>query len=446
MAINYFNQSNSKDTFAYYSKNNNKTIYYKIDKSVLLRLIGEDDELTCSEIESDERFRNFDEKILLQHSLKYMEYDNKAKWKYYLEDFCIECVVFNGFKSFPPHIYKTGKGFVNGFTPILEKGIMTFLGEGRLGGLVIDSEKKTSISQKPKGIYHIILNIEDFKNIFSEVLVAKKTGSYLAQETLATFLNERFPNCTEYNDIERKKVLKKMLLAALDESVISILNQHEIEKVNVFYQFLLKNTNTNQKIIHQNYLQITECKLDSILEVFQKNLLGNPREQTWQNFFQENIFIFDSRYIDFIPKHCIKTGRSSEPDFLVYDIYGYVDIYEIKRSSVPLLQYDSSHDNYYWSTEVSKAISQLEKYLFYCSENRLSIENSLKLEKNIDVKIIKPKGVLVIGKRDALENEKMLTDFEILRASLKNIEIILYDEMYYRLSNLKKSALHEEQE
>lgn len=105
-------------------------------------MIGEDDELTCSEIESDERFRNFDEKILLQHSLKYMEYDNKAKWKYYLEDFCIECVVFNGFKSFPPHIYKTGKGFVNGFTPILEKGIMTFLGEGRLGGLVIDSEKK----------------------------------------------------------------------------------------------------------------------------------------------------------------------------------------------------------------------------------------------------------------------------------------------------------------
>lgn len=302
------------------------------------------------------------------------------------------------------------------------------------------------MSQKPEGVYHITLNIDDFKNIFSEVLVAKKTGSYLAQETLATFLNERFPNCTEYNDIERKKVLKKMLLASLDESVISLLNQHEIEKVNAFYQFLLKNTNANQKIIHQNYLQITECKLDFILEVFQKNLLGNPREQTWQNFFQENIFIFDSRYIDFIPKHCIKTGRSSEPDFLVYDIYGYVDIYEIKRSSVPLLQYDSSHDNYYWSTEVSKAISRLEKYLFYCSENRLSIENSLKLEKNIDVKIIKPKGVLVIGKRDALENEKMLTDFEILRASQKNIEIILYDEMYYRLSNLKKSALHEEQE
>ncbi len=179
--------------------------------------------------------------------------------------------------------------------------------------------------------------------------------------------------------------------------------------------------------------------------MFHKNLSGNPKEQTWQKLFQDNIFIFDSRYIDFIPKHCIKTGRSSEPDFLVYDIYGYVDIYEIKRSSVPLLQFDNSHDNYYWSTEVSKAIAQLEKYLFYCSENRLSIENSLKVEKDIEVKIIRPKGILVIGKSNDLKNDKMRTDFEILRASLKNIEIILYDEMYYRLSNLKKNTLHEEQ-
>ena len=35
----------------------------------------------------------------------------------------------------------------------------------------------------------------------------------------------------------------------------------------------------------------------------------------------------------------------------------------------------------------------------------------------------------------------MEKDFEVLRSSLKNIEIVLYDEMYDRLKNLKVSSL-----
>ncbi len=235
MAVKGFNQSNSRDTFAYYRRYDRKTIYYRIDKDVLLRLLGEYEELLCSEIETDERFLGLDEKILIQHSLKYMEYDNKEKWKYFLESFCVEYVVFNGFKTFPPHIYKTGKGFVNGFTSIFDKGIESFLGNGKLGGLTIDAKKKTRIVEKSDRVYYITLNIDDFEKIFSKVLISKKTGSYLAQETLAAFLNERFPDSTDYDDKERKKVLKKMLLASLDEGVISLLNQQEIEKVNSFY-------------------------------------------------------------------------------------------------------------------------------------------------------------------------------------------------------------------
>ncbi len=35
----------------------------------------------------------------------------------------------------------------------------------------------------------------------------------------------------------------------------------------------------------------------------------------------------------------------------------------------------------------------------------------------------------------------MANDFEVLRSALKNIEIVLYDEMYDRLKNLKVSSL-----
>lgn len=111
-------------------------------------------------------------------------------------------------------------------------------------------------------------------------------------------------------------------------------------------------------------MKVSECNLENILSEFEKHLANNPKEQTWQTFFEKNIFIFDSRYTNFISKQSIKPGRRSEPDFLVYDIYGYIDIYEIKKSNVPLLQYDKSHDNYYWSSDVSKALSQLGKLYF----------------------------------------------------------------------------------
>jgi hypothetical protein len=65
----------------------------------------------------------------------------------------------------------------------------------------------------------------------------------------------------------------------------------------------------------------------------------------------------------------------------------------------------------------------------------------LKEEKGLNLKIIRPKGVLVICSRSNLDKERMENDFEALRSALKNIEIILYDEMYDRLKNLKISSL-----
>lgn len=45
-------------------------------------------------------------------------------------------------------------------------------------------------------------------------------------------------------------------------------------------------------------------------------------------------------------------------------------------------KYDSSHDNYYWTSEVSKAKAQLENCIVTCTQNRLLIERTLKDENN----------------------------------------------------------------
>ena len=59
----------------------------------------------------------------------------------------------------------------------------------------------------------------------------------------------------------------------------------------------------------------------------------------------------------------------------------------------------------------------------------------------MDVLIVKPKAFLIIGSSTQLLNDDMRNDFRILRDSLKNIEIILYDELLERFKNLKKRTL-----
>ena len=50
------------------------------------------------------------------------------------------------------------------------------------------------------------------------------------------------------------------------------------------------------------------------------------------------------------------------------------------------------------------------------------------------------KAYLVIGSSSQLVNDNMKNDFRILRDSLKNVEIILYDELLERFKNLKNRA------
>ena len=85
-----------------------------------------------------------------------------------------------------------------------------------------------------------------------------------------------------------------------------------------------------------------------------------------------------------------------------------------------------------------KAITQAEKYLFESERKAPVLSEDIKRENSEDVKVIKPKVFLVIGSLEQFDNDNMLEDFRILRESLKNVNIILYDELYERFKNLKK--------
>jgi hypothetical protein len=133
------------------------------------------------------------------------------------------------------------------------------------------------------------------------------------------------------------------------------------------------------------------------------------------------------------------------PDIVLVDIYGYIDFYELKKSSTPLLSYDKSHKTWFFSKDVSMVISQASDYLQKAKDNSLSYSKTIKEETateevdGLEVSIINPKVIIVAGSRSQLNTQKKLNHFKNLRDSLKDIEFILYDELLDRLRNLLDS-------
>jgi len=64
-----------------------------------------------------------------------------------------------------------------------------------------------------------------------------------------------------------------------------------------------------------------------------------------------------------------------------------------------------------------------------------SLAEDIKSEKNIDVDVIKPNAFILIGNSEQLDSKNKRKDFRILRTSLKNVQLYLYDELLVRIKN-----------
>ena len=122
---------------------------------------------------------------------------------------------------------------------------------------------------------------------------------------------------------------------------------------------------------------------------------------------------------------------------MLIDAYGYLDVYEIKKPQTTLLIWDSGRKNFYWHSELAKAITQTEKYMSSVARHRFELEDKLR-RKKVEARIVRPRGYIIAGRRSDLSKDGMQEDFRVLNDSLKNVDVICFDDL---LDNLK--ALHE---
>jgi len=166
-------------------------------------------------------------------------------------------------------------------------------------------------------------------------------------------------------------------------------------------------------------------------------------ESNWQDFFDKNkwIFGYGLRYQmlgikqtqpEYGGTNITKKGGQIGDYLTVTEAnVKYTCLVEIKKPSAPLLQKDS-YRNGAWavSDEFAGAISQV-----HANCATWEIEGS-RTDANRDIMsnifTIAPRGIIVIGNTNQLDNREKKNSFERFRNEIHNPEVITYDELYNR--------------
>lgn len=289
----------------------------------------------------------------------------------------------------------------------------------------------------------LILNVKELEGLIRQVNQERYASSQIKNALISNFISEKFPSLgLGYKENNNSKDL---ILRNLNSSLVSNLTEEDIEKFGAFYveaSKKFKRPDVVKRVLKGLEKKAKAISLQQIILLYEKLLRENPKEAEWQKLFNDYITIFDSRYIKRLDLRNISLGTTKYPDLLLVDIYGYVDFYELKKSSMKLLEYDKSHKTYYWSKESSKVIAQVVDYLQGAKDNAVALvkkiqeETATEGENGIKTTIVRPRGVIVAGSRSLLKGDKMNNQFKALRGELKDIEFVLYDELLERLRNL----------
>lgn len=363
-------------------------------------------------------------------------YEKKGnEFTFDFEGVSIKKIKLEGFKELPYLISSFGYGFQD---KTLNNFFRYQFDDKRINTLVIN---EISVSEK-KG-KSLIFNLKEIESLISSTNQEQRACNDTKRILIKNFLIEVYPKLAF--DHKETNNNKKLILRNLNQKLIDQLTADDIEKIGEFYIDAAKKYKRADLVKRMSFGLQKNAQILTLQEIIRKYetlLKDNPPESTWQSFFDEYITLFDTRYAHKINYKNIATGITKYPDLVLVDIYGYIDFYELKKSSTPLIKYDKSHKTWYWSKDVSMVIAQATDYLQKSKENAVNYTKAIKeeteteSEKGIDVNIINPRVIVVAGTTKQLNTRKKLNHFKNLRESLKDIEFVLYDELLERLKNL----------
>jgi hypothetical protein len=259
------------------------------------------------------------------------------------------------FKGAKPKLLKQDGSFLFG------KNIIEYISSKYKYFMFIITFGKSKIEKKGK-TYLIILSVDDLKQMQTTYIGRNRD---VKQKIIANKFSDLYP--TYFQDsiqlFSYEKGLFKNILT--NNFLPTRLSTEDRESINDFIPIFIASGVAGKKAGKVNKISAgIELKiLRGIADELSKRIKSDKSESTWQDYLKKNILNIQQGYIEFVEKANIGTLQTKFPDFLLVTHDGYLDILEIKTPFTQLLNEDTHRHNFYWSTEVSKAISQTENYL-----------------------------------------------------------------------------------
>ena len=260
---------------------------------------------------------------------------------------------------------------------------------------------------------HNGISKETFDNLISKFPKTAELDKY-AHMRIASIIKDYFPECDKYEAIYEKFIASRNSSYASPSSSLSDYNvQIELEQFTVAYHELKNMLDRYEAIDEKKWQE----KIHNILQLLYPKYICCAREIKFYG-----------------------GGKNDkQPDFLLVDANGFVDILEIKKTDVRMLtQY---RNNYVASREVSGAIQQIEKYIFCLNSYDKAKKNVLDkldgmLPNGLKPQVVNPQGILLAGRSNEFTEEQR-KDFELIKRQYKHVaDIMTYDDLAQRLKNI----------
>lgn len=232
-----------------------------------------------------------------------------------------------------------------------------------------------------------------------------------------------------------------------EAKVTSILTEYFsniIDKEEKYTAYINKKTPVYKSKIRKTFKESDILKYETLLGKL-KAMLSNEikySENQWQEEILQIILLLFPKYIAVFDEVTFKdtNNQNRRLDYGLIDFMGNLDLIEIKipfdKSIVSVRTY---RDNHIPNRDLSGAIMQIEKYIYYLNksgnagERRLTEKYKDQLPEGIEIKITNPNGMIIMG-RDTNLNRRQLKDFEIIKRKYKNIvDIFTYDDLIRRM-------------
>ena len=358
-------------------------------------------------------------------------------------------IVLEGYIGLPSGLYLNRNGYGFGKKGVfLLSALKEYFAPTKILELTI-TDKQIKKVEKSTVKTHVVLPFQDVKNLLIRLGRINEDNSAELRGSVASFLSTKFPKQVKISGDDFDEYKPGEMSALLRRKKVSQkLNEEDLIALNGFFPKIFegslkgkrKGIKTGRTLLINNTKTVTDkIFLDEVIKEFELNLLKTTiSENDWQKFLSEKVFRFMSNYVTVIEKQNVSINVNY-PDFVLVDVYGFVDVFEIKKHTAQLLSLDEDHDNYYWKPDVSKAIAQIENYTDEIVRNSDDYTRAVKRKKNIDIHVVRPRGYIIAGTSKQFANKKESADFRKLGNSLKNISFILYDELLENLKNLRSN-------